>query len=69
MTYKVSDNYCKTYSFKKYGDNFGTILSKIIMEDYLAVKDNTTEWFLFGIQKSEHPCFCDTTSDELRTII
>ena len=51
---------------QKYGDNFGTILTKIIMEDYLGVKDNTTEWFPFWYsKKGEHPCFYDTTSDEL----
>jgi hypothetical protein len=29
----------------KYGTNFGSILSKEIMQDYLAVCDNTTEWY------------------------
>ena len=29
----------------KYGENFGSVLSKRIMQDYLAVCDNTTEWY------------------------
>ena len=52
---------------QKYGDNFGTILTKIIMEDYLEVLNNTTEWFPFWYSK-RHPCF-DTTSDELYQVV
>ena len=29
----------------KYGKNFGTIFSNEIMKDYLAVSDNTTNWY------------------------
>lgn len=51
---------------RKYGDNFGTILSKNIMEDYLAVKDNTTEWYpLWYCRKNNKPCFCDNDADGL----
>jgi len=30
---------------KKYGTHFGTVFSDTIMKDYLAVVDNTTEWY------------------------
>ena len=42
---KLISNTIQKLFISKYGKNFGTMLSKQIMQDYLAVCDNTTEWY------------------------
>jgi len=44
---KKTSNIIQNLFTEKYGENFGTIFSKWIMEDYLEVKDETTQWYSY----------------------
>ena len=42
---KLISKIVEKFLIKKYGKNFGTVFSNTIMKEYLAVVDNTTEWY------------------------